>query len=437
MSDPSPLSEYRREVERLIQRLSEADEALQALGAGELDAVVDPASAAPILLSRAQEAISKSEARYRDLISRCPVLVCEISPTGETLFVNDAARLVLGYEPDELTDAYLWDTLVPPEHADEARRLEMTLRRRDVTGFELPLRRKSGDLRWLLWNTANRYSDDGTLDMIVAFALDITERRNAEERSRELADAQVARAKAEAANKAKTDFLAVMSHELRTPLNSIGGYAELIEMGLRGPVTTEQVQDLQRIRRSQRHLLGLINDLMNFAKLETGHVELEFGNVPVNETLAVLDALTEPQVASKGITYTQGRCDPLLTAWADREKVHQILINLVSNAVKFTQPGGSITVECDDDEHRVRVHVSDTGQGIPADKLAAVFEPFVQVKTGFTRPHEGVGLGLAISRDLARLMGGDLTAQSTVGKGSRFTLTLLRHRPANFDPPRT
>jgi len=437
MSDPSSLSEYRREVERLVQRLSEADGALQALGAGELDAVVDPASAAPILLSRAQEAIAQSEARYRDLITRCPVLVCEIAPSGETLFVNEAARLVLGYEPGELTDVFLWDTLVPPEHADEARTLETALRRHDVTGFELPLRRKTGEVRWLLWNTANRYTDDGALHTIVAFALDITERKHAEERGRELADAQVARARAEAANKAKTDFLAVMSHELRTPLNSIGGYAELIEMGLRGPVTNEQVQDLQRIRRSQRHLLGLINDLMNFAKLETGHVSFEFSDVPVNETLAVLDALTEPQVASKGIRYTQGRCDPTITVWADREKVNQILINLVSNAVKFTPAGGSITVECEADDEHAYVHVSDTGQGIPGDKLASVFEPFVQVKTGFTREHEGVGLGLAISRDLAWLMGGDLTAESTVGKGSRFTLTLLRRKPTNFDPPQT
>ena len=421
-------SDRRRRVEELIQRLSETDEALQALGAGEVDAVVDPASAAPILLSRAQKALADSEARYRDLIGRCPALVCEITPDGSTLFVNDAIRTLLGYEPDELIGLPWWERLVPMEHLGQARKLARAVMRQDVTGFELPLRTRDNDWRWILWTTANRYAHDGTLEAVIAFGIDITERKKADETARELLDAQLARTRAEAANKAKTDFLAVMSHELRTPLNSIAGYTELLEMGLRGPVTGEQREDLLKIRRSQRHLLGLINDLMNFAKLETGHVELEFAAVPVNEILAVLDALTEPQVASKHIKYRHGRCDPALAVYADREKTHQILINLVSNAVKFTKAGGEITIECEPEGDSVRFQVSDTGEGIPAEKLSSIFEPFVQVKTGFTREHDGVGLGLAISRDLARMMHGDLTVRSQLGKGSRFTLTLPRPR---------
>ena len=156
---------------------------------------------------------------------------------------------------------------------------------------------------------------------------------------------------------------------------------------------------------------------VNFAKLETGHVQLDFANISVNEVLAVLDALTEPQVAAKQITYEHGRCDPSLTVWADREKTHQILINLVSNAVKFTRPSGRIIVDCEVAERDVAFHVADTGEGIPENKLASIFEPFVQVKTGFTREHEGVGLGLAISRDLARMMHGDLTVTSAIGVG--------------------
>jgi PAS domain S-box-containing protein len=337
---------------------------------------------------------------------------------------------MLGREPEDVIGKPLWEFMTPPEHLGEARKLSAIVRRRDVNGFELPLESANDGLRWIVWTTANRYTDDGVLLQIVAFGIDITERKRAEETSHALLDAQVARARAEAANKAKTDFLAVMSHELRTPLNSIAGYAELLEMGLRGPLTGEQREDLGKIRRSQRHLLGLINDLMNFAKLETGHVELEFSNISVNEVLAVLDALTEPQVAAKHITYEHGRCDPTLTVWADREKTHQILINLVSNAVKFTKPSGRITVECEVGEESVSFHVGDTGEGIPANKLASIFEPFVQVKTGFTREHEGVGLGLAISRDLARMMHGDLAVESTVGIGSRFTLTLPRRKPS-------
>ena len=425
----SDVKDRQRQIEELIQRLSSADEALQALGAGELDAVVDPSSAAPILLSHAQKRLAQSEARYRELISRCPALVCEITPDGTTEFANDAVRNLLGLEPEELIGRPFWATLVPAEHRGRMKHLMQHARRGDVTAFELPLSAADGTLRWILWTTANRYNDDRQLEQMIAFGIDITERKRAEETERDLADAQLARTRAEAANKAKTDFLAVMSHELRTPLNSIGGYTELMEMGLRGPLTEQQQEDLGKIRRSQRHLLGLINDLMNFAKLETGHVELEFSAVAVNEVLAVLDALTAPQVAAKNIEYRLERCDPALTVWADREKTHQILINLVSNAVKFTRAGGVIAIDCEELEHEVRFNVTDTGEGIAADKQSAIFEPFVQVKTGFTREHDGVGLGLAISRDLARAMRGDLTVSSVPGQGARFTLTLPRHTP--------
>ncbi len=420
--------EYTPEVERLIRRLSDTERELQRLGAGELDAVVDHASATTIVLKSAQQAILQSEARFRDLINRCPALVCEISPDGRILFANDAGRAILGYRSRTLENAPWWTTVVPDGYRHSAQRLIAEVAHGDVTGFELPLRTHDGAIRWFFVNTANRYDDRGALQMVVVFAVDITERKQAEAAARELAEAQLARSEAEASNKAKTDFLAVMSHELRTPLNAIGGYAELIEMGLRGPVTPAQLEDLRKIRRSQRHLLGLINDIMNFARLETGHVSLEPRDLSVNETLAVLDALTEPQVASKGIRYMRGRCDPGLTAWADEEKTRQILINLVSNAIKFTDHGGEISIDCEADASTVYFHVRDTGRGIPADKLEAIFEPFVQVNKRFTRD-EGVGLGLAISRDLARMMHGELTAESMLGAGSHFTLTLPRTKP--------
>jgi PAS domain S-box-containing protein len=426
MSERFRNRDYRPEVEKLVRHLSEAENVLQDLAGGEVDAIVDPASAAPILLSRAQNAITKSEARYRDLINRCPALVCEMTPDGQTLYANDAVAKLLGYDPEELLGKSWWDELVPREQRPIARQLAAAVRRRDVTDQELPVRARSGEIKYLLWTTANRYTDDGQLLTVVAFGIDVTARKKAEEAQRQLDEAQVARAEAEAANKAKTEFLAVMSHELRTPLNAIGGYAELLEMGLRGPVTPAQLEDLRKIRRSQRHLLGLINDIMNFARIETGHVSLSFDNVSVNETLAVLDALTEPQVASKGIHYEHGRCDPGLTVWADKEKTRQILINLVSNAIKFTPAGGSIRIECDQVDGTVKFLVRDTGRGIPKDKLEAIFEPFIQVNRQFTREQEGVGLGLSISRDLARMMNGELTAESEEGVGSTFTLTLPR-----------
>ncbi len=416
--------EYRRQVEAFLRRLTDAERTLGAFS--EVDAVLDPGSAAPILLSRAQEALAQSEARYRDLVKRCPAVVCEVSLDGEVLFVNDAVRNVLGYEPSELQRHVTWMTLVPEEHHHLVRRLLARLSGGDVTGYELPLQTSDGEIRWLLWNTTSRHDDAGEAESVIAFGIDITDRMRSELTTRELGEERVARAEAEAANRAKIEFLAVMSHELRTPLNAIAGYVELMEMGIRGPVTREQLEDLQKIRRSQRHLLGLINDILSFARLDAGHVRYHFEDVPVNETLAVLDALTEPQVRAKGIRYADGRCEPTLTVWADREKLRQVLINLVSNAIKFTEPGGSIAVECEAAADSVTFTVADTGRGIPPDKLSEIFEPFVQVNKQFTRDQDGVGLGLAISRDLAHAMHGELSVKSTLGVGSRFSLRLPR-----------
>lgn len=238
--------------------------------------------------------------------------------------------------------------------------------------------------------------------------------------------ANEARAVAERANRAKSEFLAVMSHELRTPLNAIGGYAELIELGIRGAVTAEQRADLERIQRSQRHLLGLINGVLNYARLETGNVHYDVTDVDVDELLATCEALVSPQARAKRIVLHVPACPPGLTVRGDEEKIQQILLNLLTNAIKFTEDGGRIEVHCQEQDDGVAISVSDNGHGIAREKLAAIFDPFVQVDSRLTRTQEGVGLGLSISADLARGMQGNLTVDSTVGRGSTFTLTLPR-----------
>ncbi|MEP7086737.1 MAG: ATP-binding protein [Gemmatimonadota bacterium] len=245
-----------------------------------------------------------------------------------------------------------------------------------------------------------------------------------EKRARE--EAEVARTEAENANRAKSEFLANMSHELRTPLNAIAGYVELLDMEIRGPITPTQREDLARIKASQRVLLRLVNDVLNFAKLESGHVAVTIRNVNVATVFSSIEPLILPQLMAKGLHFDTDSCSDELHASADPEKLEQILLNLITNAIKFTPTEGSISLHCESTESTVSISVKDTGRGIPLEKQERIFEPFVRVDEGFTRPTEGTGLGLAISRNLARAMSGELSVQSVPGDGASFTLTLER-----------
>jgi signal transduction histidine kinase len=249
------------------------------------------------------------------------------------------------------------------------------------------------------------------------------------EKARLLEDEHTARAEAEAANRAKSDFLAVMNHELRTPLNAISGYADLLDLGIHGPLSEKQKDWLERIQRSQRHLLGLIDTVLSYAGSEAGGLQFELDSVPVDDLLRAADVCVLPQLHEKGILYSYAGCDRSIAAYADGDKVGRILVNLLVNAIKFTEPGGQIRLEGDATDEQVFIRLRDTGIGIAPEQLDDIFEPFVQVDSRLTRLQSGVGLGLAISRELARGMGGDLSASSTPGAGSTFTLTLRRAQP--------
>jgi signal transduction histidine kinase len=222
-----------------------------------------------------------------------------------------------------------------------------------------------------------------------------------------------------------------MSHELRTPLNAIAGYAELLAMGVRGPVNDEQLRDLSRIRQNQQHLLEIINDILNFSRIEAGHVKYTITPVPVKDVLERMEGMIEPQARARSIDYECENAADGLAVLADREKLEQVLINLLGNAIKFTPSGGRITLFAEPGPELVRIHVRDTGIGIEPSQLSSIFEPFVQIEPALTRTTEGAGLGLAISRDLARGMGGDLRAMSTPGAGATFTVELPRASAGN------
>ncbi|HEX6036995.1 ATP-binding protein, partial [Longimicrobium sp.] len=236
--------------------------------------------------------------------------------------------------------------------------------------------------------------------------------------------AELARREAEVANRAKADFLASMSHELRTPLNAIGGYVDLVEMGIHGPVTQAQREALARVKASQQHLLTLINDVLAFAKVEAGQLELALRPRPAAALLASVEPLVAPLAAAREIALSIEGCDPSLSMLCDEERARQILLNLVGNAIKFTQRGGWVRLACAARAEWLDVRVRDNGPGITPEQQRTIFDPFVQVERRFSNPREGVGLGLAISRDLARAMGGELSVDSVRGQGSTFTLRL-------------
>jgi signal transduction histidine kinase len=246
------------------------------------------------------------------------------------------------------------------------------------------------------------------------------------ERKRSAEDLVVARQTAESANEAKAGFLAAMSHELRTPLNAITGYVDLLSLELEGPLTERQRAVLSRISQSQRHLLLLIEDVLGFAQVEAGRLSFNLQPVVVAETLASIEPIVGADLVRRGLRLEITGCDPRLVVQADPDKLRQILLNLVTNAIKFTDPPGTIVVSAQEAGSKVRLSVSDTGIGIPERDVSRVFTPFFQVQQGPTRRYGGLGLGLSIVRDIADGMNGAVEIESVVGKGTVVSLLLPR-----------
>jgi signal transduction histidine kinase len=368
---------------------------------------------------RARNAVEFERRRLADLFRHAPALMCVLrGPKHVFELTNENYGKLIGFR--DVIGKPVREAL--PEIAGQGyfELLDRVLETGEpFVGDALPLNlqiRSDGPLeeRFVTFVYQAIAEPDGSRSGIFVHGVDVTE-------------SMQARAAAEKANRAKSEFLAVMSHELRTPLNAIDGYAELLEMGVHGPLSDAQLDAVRRIRRSERHLLGLINEVLNYTRLEAGAVTYELVDVVLRDVIALCETLTAPQRDEKELQFELSAGPAGLKVHADAERLQQIMINLLTNAIKFTDRGGRITVSCAAHDDAVHVLVTDTGRGIEADALERIFEPFVQADARYARAHQGVGLGLAISRDLARGMGGDLTVQSTPGVGSTFTLAL---RPA-------
>jgi PAS domain S-box-containing protein len=393
-------------------------------------------------LLEVNESLELERERYRMLFHLAPDPYIVTNEAGMIEEANAAATTLLGRQSSPLVDRSFFMYLDNESRQSVGTALANLATSGRVDKWRLTLRTAanetvqveatvsvgqgvggSGSIYWLLRDMTEHLRNDESMR-----ALNRSLNARVAQRTRELELAlegeQSARKEAEAANRIKTELFARLSHEFRTPLHAVSGYLEILQQNIHGGLTLDQRRDVERIHQAQEHLMALVNMILDFAKLEGGPIELSMAEIPIEETLRAADALLEPQFAKKEITYTHHTGDSTLTVFADREKVQQIILNLLANAMRFTPSGGAVDLDWRIENDNVVVRVRDTGPGIPDAKTEQIFEPFVQLREPGSAPSGGTGLGLAISRDLARAMGGDVNVKSSVGAGSVFTLTL-------------
>jgi len=350
----------------------------------------------------------------------------DTAPCGFLVFADDGTIIVinatlvewLGHEPGELEGRHIESILPIAGRIFYQTHFFPLLKLHDrADEIYLSLRCRHGEDLPVLVNAVRRRRDGLVVNDCVIVPM--RQRRRFED------EILLAKKAAEVASQAKAKFLSTMSHEIRTPLQAISGYVDVISEGIHGPVTEAQLEELHNITAAIGYLLGLINDILNLTRLEAGKAELRLESVRVEAAITSAEMLVRHRIREEGLEYAREPGGEDLVVRADPDKLQQILLNLLGNAIKFTPPGGRISVGCGRVDDRVGIHVGDTGRGIPPDQIAHIFEPFVQVnRQPLELSRQGAGLGLAISRELAHAMGGGISVKSVVAEGSVFTLTL-------------
>jgi PAS domain S-box-containing protein len=388
---------------------------------------------------QAEKALQESERKYRELVEHANSIILHWTRDGRITFLNEFGQRFFGYAADEIIGRHVIGTIVPAIESDGRdlnRLMEQILL--DPVAFERNINenmRRNGDRVWIAWTNRIVHDAQGQVGEILSIGTDITELKQAEETIRELntglerrvaertAELAVARDSAQAADRIKSAFLASMSHELRTPLNSIIGFTGMVLQGLAGPLNEEQTKQLGMVRGSARHLLDLINDILDISKIEAGQFNIMSENFDLRGSIEKTVQIISPLADKKNILLHSRIEDNISDMRGDQRRVEQIILNLLSNAVKFTDHG-EIRLNCHLDNGLVTLSVEDTGIGIKPENINIIFEAFRQVDAGTARTQEGTGLGLNITKKLIEMMGGSIHVKSEWEKGSTFTVIL-------------
>ncbi len=388
---------------------------------------------------QAQERVEASERKYRELVEHANSIILHWTREGRVIFLNEYGQRFFGYSEDEIRGRHVVGTIVPATDSggrDLASLMEAICA--NPATFEQNVNEnmlRDGRRVWIAWTNKFMWDEHGQVADILSVGTDVTERRRAEEAVRELnatlerrvaertAELAVARDRAEEADRIKSAFLATMSHELRTPLNSIIGFTGILLQVLAGSLNAEQTKQLGMIQASGRHLLALINDVLDISKIEAGQVEIRCQPFEVALAVRRVAETVSPLAERKALRLATEIGPDVGSISSDQRRVEQILLNLLSNAVKFTE-AGQVSLLCEREDDHVVFRVRDSGIGIREEEIPGLFKPFHQIDTGLTRQHEGTGLGLAICKRLAERLGGSIGVESRWGEGSVFTVTL-------------
>jgi PAS domain S-box-containing protein len=416
----------------LAMEASERSVAQEALGNSEAAAPnLDKVGKAPSTKIHNNRKISKhgcptlsseNPPQFRAIFERSSIGISLANMKARIVDINPALCQMLGYSQQELRGKHLTDFICKEEVACDLELFQMLVcGERDRLEMEKRLLCKNGQLVWAHLSISLIPGTNGKPEFFLAMIEDITTRKQTELQLRESKEA------AEAGSRAKSEFLATMSHELRTPLNAIMGLSQLLQQEIVGVLNHKQKEYVNCIYSSGEHLLALINDILDLSKVEVGKEELLLSSIEVEELCDYVTSTVRDRAFAKGLEFTSEIDEKVNTCIADDRRLKQMLLNLLTNAIKFTVSGG-VSLEVKKVPQGINFTVSDTGIGIDLNQSKFLFEPFQQLDSRLNRQYEGTGLGLALTRKLARLHGGDVTVESTLGEGSRFTLFLPDER---------